>query len=161
MKRRVTTAGMYVPMIILNPVICKYFQNLIRFEASTTIRFSRYLHQSVICERAKCELKLLHLLIITECHRQLLLQQEILHSMASKQARLTATDVIDMLEDVSDNDHAYDSDEDECADEVICEGSDIEVHDFDTAEVDDLEVNPQTEHDLDEEMYCKINTLLI
>lgn len=73
--------------------------------------------------------------------------------MASKQARLTATDVIDMLEDVSDNDHAYDSDEDECADEVICEGSDIEVHDFDTAEVDDLEVNPQTEHDLDEEKY--------
>ena len=43
--------------------------------------------------------------------------------MASKQAKLTATDVIDMLEDVSNDDYAYDSDEDECAGEVICEGS--------------------------------------
>ena len=55
---------------------------------------------------------MLHLLIITERHRQLLLQQEILSSMASKQPKLTATDVIDMLEDVSDDDYAYDSDED-------------------------------------------------
>ena len=94
---------------------------------------------------------MLHLLIITERHKQLLLQQEILSSMASKQPKLTATDVIDMLEDVSDDDYVYDSDEDECAGEVICEGSDIEFHDFDTAEVDDLEVDPQT--DLDEEKY--------
>ena len=71
--------------------------------------------------------------------------------MASKQASLTATDVIDMLEDVSDDNYAYDSDEDECAGEVICEGSDIEFHDFKTAEVDDLELDPQT--DLDEEKY--------
>ena len=60
MKQRATTAGMYIPMIILSAVVCKYFQNLIR-------------------------------------------------------ARLTATDAIDMLEDVSDDDYAYDSDEDECA----------------------------------------------
>ena len=71
--------------------------------------------------------------------------------MASKQPKLTATDVIDMLEDVSDDNYAYDSDEDECAGEVICEGSDIEFHDFKTAEVDDLELDPQT--DLDEEKY--------
>ena len=32
---------------------------------------------------------------------------------------------------------------------MICEGSDIEFHDFDMAEVDDLELDPQT--DLDEE----------
>ena len=99
MKRWVTTAGMYVPIIILSAVICKYFQNLIG-------------------------------------------------------ARLTPTDVIDMLEDVSDDDYAYDRDEDECAGEVICEGSNIEFRDFDTAEVDDLKVNPQT--NLDEEKYVTL-----
>ena len=52
---------------------------------------------------------------------------------------------------VCDDDYVYDSDKDECAGEVICEGSDIEFNDFDRAEVDDLEVNPQT--DLDEENY--------
>ena len=37
---------------------------------------------------------------------------------------------------------------------VICEASDIEFHDFDTAEVDDLNVNLQT--DLDEEKYVTL-----
>ena len=68
--------------------------------------------------------------------------------MASKQPKLTAN-VIDMLEDVSDDDCVWQRRG--CAGEVICEGSNIEFHDFDTAEVDDLEVDPQT--DLDEEKY--------
>ena len=63
----------------------------------------------------------------------------IVDSMAeplSKHARLSAHDVIGMLEDVEVSSDEYDSDEDECAGEVICDGSDIEFQDFDTAEVD-------------------------
>ena len=50
----------------------------------------------------------------------------IVDSMAeplSKHARLSAHDVIGLLEDVVSDE--YDSAEDECAGEVICDGSDI------------------------------------
>ena len=53
---------------------------------------------------------------------------------AQKHARFSADDVLGILEDVSDDE--YDSGADECADEVICDGSDFEFQEFDTAELD-------------------------
>ena len=70
----------------------------------------------------------------------------------AKRTRFSADDVIDMLQDVSDDDYDSDND-DECAGEVICDGSDIEFPDFDTADVD-AEEYPS---DLEDEKYVKFS----